>query len=485
MPSRSLAEKGGRRATIGRRLSLAFASLACVNALALLFVLSGLREVVPALEGIRQLEEKDRILLALEVAVREQYARDLLAGTGERLQAADYEEIRRYLRTLEDNIAERGGDPEAGGLAGDIARAAAELERLRRLRAAARTPTDLEALDDQAYAKILLIDERIDQLQARKDHATVRLREQVTALNRWTLGWTIAFLAGAPLLAVAVALAIRRSVARPLARLGEAALRLAGGDRNTRIEIRSRDELGLVAAQFNEMAEALVRRERELVESEKLAGIGRLAAGIAHELNNPLSAMIGYLMLHRRKAQGQLARDLATVEQEAHRCREIVGDLLELTRPPDSFARRRVDLRALCDEVVADLRVSGQVGDARLSVEGAGEALGNRTKLRQVVLNLVRNGAEAAGRGGRVRVRVESSPEAVELAVADDGPGIPPEVRTRIFEPFFTTKDGGTGLGLAVSRAIARAHGGDLAVRDGVAGGAVLAMRLPPADGRV
>ncbi|HEU4382870.1 MAG TPA: ATP-binding protein, partial [Anaeromyxobacteraceae bacterium] len=125
-----------------------------------------------------------------------------------------------------------------------------------------------------------------------------------------------------------------------------------------------------------------------------------------------------------------------------------------------------------------------QVPDAALSVEGAGEALGSRSKLRQVLLNLVKNGAEAAGSGGRVTVRVESSPEAVEVAVADDGPGIPAEARARLFEPFFTTKPSGTGLGLAVSRSIARAHGGDLALRTGDAGGAILAVRLPRVNGR-
>jgi signal transduction histidine kinase len=243
---------------------------------------------------------------------------------------------------------------------------------------------------------------------------------------------------------------------------------------SARVEVRTRDEFGALAAQFNHMAEALVQREKE-----KLASVGRLAAGVAHELNNPLGVMIGYLVMHRRKVQGRLARDLGTVEREAHRCREIVGELIELLRPAEAFERGAVDLRRLCDEVVADLRDSGQVPGAHLSVEGAGEVLGNRTKLRQVVLNLVKNGAEAAGSGGHVTVRVESSPEAVEVAVADDGPGIPAEARSRMFEPFFTTKPNGTGLGLAVSRSIARAHGGDLALRAGEARGAIVAIRLP------
>ncbi|HSB20151.1 MAG TPA: HAMP domain-containing sensor histidine kinase [Anaeromyxobacteraceae bacterium] len=476
-------DDGGPRTTTGRRLFLAFSSLVCASSVGLVLVLAGLRDIEPALEGNKLLEEKARILLALEIAVREQYANGLLGGPGVR-PVPDHESVVRHVRDLERNIAERNGDPEALGLVGDIERATADLDRLRREAASDPARVDRVAFHDRAYALVLLVDERIDQLQVRNDRAIVRLREEVSALHRSTLGWTLGFLVGAPLFAAAVGLFIRRSVARPVAALGEAARRLARGQMDTRIEVRSRDEFGLLAAQFNAMAEALVRHQEEMVQSEKLASVGRLAAGVAHELNNPLGVMIGYLMLHRRKAGGRLARDLWTVEREAHRCREIVRDLLELARPAGVLDRHAVDLRALCDEVVAELRDSGQVPGSSFSVMGAGEVQGNRSKLRQVVLNLVRNGAEAAGAGGSVRVRVEASPEAVEVAVADDGPGLSEESRARIFEPFFTTKPEGTGLGLAVSRAIARAHGGDIALRGGGAGGAVLAMRLPRPAGR-
>ncbi|HET6921877.1 MAG TPA: HAMP domain-containing sensor histidine kinase, partial [Anaeromyxobacteraceae bacterium] len=417
-------------------------------------MLSGLHDIEPALESIEDLEEKGRILLALEVALREQY--------GQRLSAVDYEDIRRRVRELESNIVQRSSGAEAVAMVSEIDRATAELDVLHWQRANASDRAELEALDSRARSLVFFVEARLDRLAGRGDLAAVRLREKVSAIHRSTLGWAVGFLVGAPLLALAVGLAIRRSVSQPVAGLGEAARRLARGEMSTRIEIRSRDEFGALAAQFNHMAEALVEREKE-----KLASMGRLAAGFAHELNNPLGVMIGYLMIHRRKAHGRLARDLWTVEQEAHRCREIVGELIELSRPAEPFETGAVDLRQLCDEVVAALRESGQVPDARLSVEGAGQALGNRTKLRQVVLNLVKNGAEAAGSGGRVTVRVESSREAVEVAVADDGPGIPAEARSRMFEPFFTTKPNGTGLGLAVSRSIARAHGGDLALRAG------------------
>ncbi len=114
-----------------------------------------------------------------------------------------------------------------------------------------------------------------------------------------------------------------------------------------------------------------------------------------------------------------------------------------------------------------------------VSVDGSASAPGHPEKLRQVLVNLVRNAAEAAGSGGRVSVSLTERNGTAEVAVEDSGPGIPSAHRARLFEPFFTTKAGGTGLGLAVSRAIARAHGGDLAADAGATGGARFALRLP------
>jgi signal transduction histidine kinase len=119
-------------------------------------------------------------------------------------------------------------------------------------------------------------------------------------------------------------------------------------------------------------------------------------------------------------------------------------------------------------------------------MSGAAVAIADRSRLRQVVFNLMKNAVEAAAPEGDVDVLIGASGDTVELSVKDTGPGIAAEARQRVFEPFFTTKPGGTGLGLAVSRAIARAHGGDIDVRNGDQGGAVFTLRLPRApEGRV
>jgi signal transduction histidine kinase len=137
-----------------------------------------------------------------------------------------------------------------------------------------------------------------------------------------------------------------------------------------------------------------------------------------------------------------------------------------------------VDLRELCEEVVERLRESEALEGITVTVEGHGTAEGNPGKLRQVVTNLIKNAVEAAAPRGSVRIETEASPDWVKVSVADSGPGIPPEAKEHLFEPFFTTKPHGTGLGLAVSQAIAQAHGGSIEVKRSPSGGALFTLRL-------
>ena len=238
----------------------------------------------------------------------------------------------------------------------------------------------------------------------------------------------------------------------------------------------------LAFATFGAAAALHLRRCRaRLAESERLAVLGQAAASAAHELKSPLQVMLGYLTLHRDLADPRLAAHLAAIEEEARRCEGVVEGMLELSRPRPNAATP-VELRELCEDVTARLSGGLQAGASRLRVEGAAVVVADRPRLRQIVLNLVRNAVEAAGPAGEVRVVIGASGPTVELAVSDSGAGLVPEATARLFEPFFTTKASGAGLGLAVSRAIARAHGGDIEVRSGDSGGAVFTLRLPRAD---
>jgi two-component system, NtrC family, sensor kinase len=318
-------------------------------------------------------------------------------------------------------------------------------------------------LHDKSYALVAVMETKADQLFEHVQGETLALRDEVQRLEDDTLRWTFVLLGIAPLFATGVALYLGRSVARPLALLGEGAARVARGDLEARIELDTKDEFGVLAAEFNAMTAALKENQQRLVMSEKLAGIGRLAAGFAHEMNNPLTVLLGFVMRRRHEAEGQHAEELAIEEREILRCKEIVQELLDLARPADPRGVP-VDLRDVCEDVISTLRLSGNLAVAHAAVEGAGTVLGIPDKLRQVVINLVRNAAEATGPTGRIDVRIAEVGEWLELTVNDDGPGISPEARGRLFEPFFTTKAHGTGLGLAVSRSIVNAHGGHIEV---------------------
>jgi signal transduction histidine kinase len=290
----------------------------------------------------------------------------------------------------------------------------------------------------------------------------------VEGLRRRSLALAVAFALVLPLFALAAGLYLARGIARPLALVGEVAARISRGDLRARIVPRGPSELTALGVELNAMAAALEHHQERLLRSEKLAGLGRLAAGVAHEINNPLQVMLGYLALHRGKVPGELGADLARVEREASRCREIVEGLLQLSRPAVMAPPEPVDLRQLADEVAEAIRVT--TPGVRLRVRGAGRALGSAPRLRQVILNLVKNAAEAAGPSGVVEIEVGGEGATASVVVTDSGPGIPPSVRGRVFEPFFTTKPGGTGLGLALARAIAQAHGGDVELEDTPAG---------------
>ncbi len=454
--------------------------------LALAFQIVAFRRMEATFEDMKDHEEQMHLALQLEDAVRDQYGHEGELVMGEHRRVVDYEKARSRVLELSRTLRGRVRDPEAVACMEQIREASAELDRIFRDRVAPPTPDRAPAAmlaHERSYRLVSLVEQNADNLLARLQRSTSRSRQELVRLKVAALRWTATLLVATPLLVAAAVLYLSRSIAKPLARLGEGAAAVAGGDLEARIDIDTPDEFGTLAAEFNAMTAALKQHRDKLVESEKLAGIGRLAAGVAHELNNPLQVILGYVSLNRDLPDRRLAEQLAAIEEEALRSKDIVEGLLELSRPV--LAPAPVDLRALCESVSGRLRVSAQPETLRLSVDGDALALADRQKLRQVVFNLMKNAAEAAGPAGDVSVRIAPAGEMVEVAVSDSGPGIAPQARARMFEPFFTTKPSGTGLGLAVSRAIARAHGGDIEVDNRGSGGAIFTLRLPRAsDGR-
>jgi signal transduction histidine kinase len=466
-----------------RRLFLSFAGLVSIFAISSFVALGHLGEIHHRLVEMKEQEQGVRLSLELASAVRDQYAHQahtIILGNDSHLKFYDTAEKR--VAELTETLRQRVTSPEERAWVDDISRATADLDDIFRQRIVPavlrHSEADIQAEHAKAQVQVSLIQERTDRLVSRFETGIDRVEARVGALQHEAFRWTLFFLVGAPILAAAVGACVFRSVARPVERLRDGAARVAAGDLDARIDVDTPDEFGALARQFNAMTSSLKEHQAKLVQSEKLAGIGRLAAGVAHEINNPLAVILGYVRLLRKTAKGGLDDDLAVVEEETLRSREIVQGLLELSRP-SVVESEDVDVRALCDEAVARLRDAKKLDAVEVDVEGSARVEGTAAKLRQVLMNLVQNGAEAAGRGGRIRIRIEQRDGGADIAVGDSGPGLAPEAMSKLFEPFFTTKPTGTGLGLAVSQGIVRAHGGELTVEESELGGARFVVRLP------
>jgi two-component system NtrC family sensor kinase len=461
-----------------RRLIAAFSTVLAAFVCALAVQVVTLRRIEATCAAMGDQEEQMVVALQLEGAADEyRHEAELAMAHGALLPA--YEAAHARMRDLTSALRARVREPEAIAFAEEIREAHAKLDALIREAVApeARRQAPVVSAAERAYPLIALVGRNADAIVARLHRAVSSSRRVIMDHERTELAWMATLLAVTPLFVAAAVFYLSRSVARPLAVLSEGAAALAGGDLTKRIEIASADEFGALAADFNAMTVALRQHQDRLVASEKLAGIGRLAAGVAHEINNPLQVIIGYLSMRRDVADRKLAEQLAAIEEEAMRCKTIVDGLLELSRPAARF--EPVDLRGLCEDVAGSLRVAVKPLPLRLRVEGTAVALGDGPRLRQVLYNLMKNAVEASGPSGEVAVALAPSGHGVGIAVRDSGPGVPAAARARLFEPFFTTKPAGTGLGLAVSRAIALAHGGDIDVEASASGGAVFTLRLP------
>jgi signal transduction histidine kinase len=309
---------------------------------------------------------------------------------------------------------------------------------------------------------------------------------------------------------------VARGTTRGLARIQGAARALGAGDLAVRLPEGGRDEIGEVSRTFNAMAGELqesrarlerwneeLRREVEartrelalaqgrLVEEQKLAAIGRLGAGVAHEINNPLTGILGHAQLLLEAAgRGAEREPLERIEALARRCRDVTQSLLRFSQQSAEPAREDVDLNRVVADALALFEGLARAEGIPVSTELAAPAprvRGDAGHLAQVLLNLLTNARTACtGRPG-AGVAVSTAREGGDalLRVRDGGRGIAPEHLPHLFEPFFTTKDrwASVGLGLSVSYRIVQDHGGRIEVESRAGEGAVFTVRLPAAPG--
>jgi two-component system NtrC family sensor kinase len=331
----------------------------------------------------------------------------------------------------------------------------------------------------------------------------------------------MALFAGAMILLILgiLGLFLQRRVIRPVRNLVKGTERVAQGDLGYVIPVQTEDEIGSLAASFNEMTSALQQTRAELaslvetlevrveertkslqetqaqlIQSEKLASLGKLAASIAHEINNPLSGILTYVRLLTRKlkngsynseALASAFKSLILVERETDRCTSIVRNLLDFARQREpSF--QEVELNSVILEALSLLshRMTIQGITLEKSLSDLPPVRADFGQLRQAFVNITLNACEAMDKGGTLTVFSHFLPEngMVEAQISDTGVGIPQEHLSKVYDPFFTTKEKGTGLGLSVVYGIVDRHGGRIYIKKRAENGTSVIVQFPVAE---
>jgi signal transduction histidine kinase len=298
-----------------------------------------------------------------------------------------------------------------------------------------------------------------------------RLRKIQRVLLLISIGGFLLGIAGAALLA--------RRITRPLHRLVEGTVRIANGDFSQAIIDTSRDEVGDLARSFNEMTSQLLQTRqrmddanRRLIQHEKLASIGRMAATIAHEIRNPLTSVkLNIQKVAEEEHFAETVKEHIGLSLEGiDQIERFIKELLNFTRVQE-LSLERWSVEQIIEEslkLIKDSLVQKKIIVEKACGEGLPPVLADADKLRQVFLNVLRNAYEALGSGGKISIYcdavVEGRRTMVRVRISDNGPGIPEKARPNIFEPFYTTKPSGFGLGLANARKIIEQHNGTIGI---------------------
>lgn len=449
-----------RRFLLGTRLLLALQVLTSG------LVLASWLSVVRVSEGLSDLSAWRLSVLAFGTAAREQYvhqAHSFVEGGAGHLDHYGHsaEDARARLDALQE-IPLREAAPIRDELQRDHAAFSDWFARQAQpaLQLGVDRPAAV-ALHSEAEERIAAIEADTARLLAAVERRQTAEQERLTrALTRAVLA-SMGLAALAALIQLGIARRLAGAVLDPLTRLAEVATRFGQGDRAARAPEGGDDELDTLARSFNAMFHAVTEAEDRRVRSERLAALGELSAAIAHELNNPLTVILG------------TATD-PVVRHEAEHASRVVRGLLGFARPGEE-PEGPVDIALLAAEAVSR---HGPWADARdlvleLHDQGPLRAQVSPAAARQILDNLLRNAIEAAPAGTTIALRVSQD----AVSVLDRGPGLPASLRPRLYEPFATGRADGTGLGLAVCQRIARAQGGSITHEDRSEGGTVATWR--------
>jgi two-component system NtrC family sensor kinase len=324
----------------------------------------------------------------------------------------------------------------------------------------------------------------------------------------------MATFAGMAILSVLLLLVIMffiiSTIIQPLQQMVNATKKIADGDLDHKVNINFKDEVGQLASSFNLMTENLRKANEKLVQwgktlekrvtertqelremqdslvrSEKLASLGKMAAGVAHEINNPLTSILinTHLVLEKLDKDASVKENLELIADETTRCSDIVKGLLDFSHqdPPEKDAADVNDILNLSIDIIKNHVTFQNIKIIKKLYRDLPQIAVDSNKIKQVFLNLMLNAAEAMPEGGSLSIksRLSENEKYVEIEFTDTGLGIPEENINKLFDPFFTTKSGGTGLGLAVSYGIIEQHKGKIEVRSKQGQGSTFVVRLP------
>jgi signal transduction histidine kinase len=320
------------------------------------------------------------------------------------------------------------------------------------------------------------------------------LRQESRALGQRASVLTVAVALLVLAFGSGAAMVLGEKLSRPIQELLRGTRRIRAGDWGYRVPVRDSGEAGELASSFNAMVdelrdhrdklneysrtleervrartEELERRDKVLRRSEKLASLGLLASGVAHELNNPLTSILMNvnLMMEDAGENSPLYGDLKKIDQDVNRCRRIISDLRVFSRPQEKVEKKTCPARTIVDQAVRlvgyDLERRGVQVEQEMAAD-LPEIFCDPEQITRVLANLLINAGQAMGERGRLSVSAHKRGSQLVIEIHDNGCGIPSKYRSRIFDPFFTTKPDGTGLGLFISYGIVEEHGGEIEV---------------------
>lgn len=292
-------------------------------------------------------------------------------------------------------------------------------------------------------------------------------------------------------------LLVVRTISRPLQRITLAAVRVTNGEYGTEVDMRkSNDEIGLLAESFNDMSrkmaldiENLKQMNEQLMRSDKLAAMGTLAAGVAHEVNNPLASISSLIQMMRSRdgSDAETREQLELISAQIERISRVTRDLTDFARSRPA-ARRMVDINAVIESALrlANFDKSFQTLHTKLELDAElAQTFADQDQLQQVFLNLFLNARDAMPEGGELSVSTSMARDSIAIVIDDTGTGIDRDIAKHIFDPFYTTKPAGkgTGLGLAVCYGIVTAHDGTIEIHDRENAGTRVKIVIPLARG--